>query len=197
MSLRLFVAVTPAQAPLARAAEALQALQPLAPNAKWVREGALHLTLAFLGKTEEARLADVTAAMDAAAARHAPMSLALEGGGSFGSARSPRVLWVGVGGETDRLQALQADLAQELRARGFALEERAFKPHLTLARAREPRGDRALAAGAEALHDFQGGAGEVPALELFHSTLTPKGSCYELRHVSRLIGGAEGVAPQP
>jgi 2'-5' RNA ligase len=188
MPLRLFVAVTPAASPLQKAEEALERVRPLAPDAKWVKPTALHLTLAFLGDTEEARLSDVATAMDLAAARQpAPLQLSLAGGGGFGSPRAPRVLWVGVGGEVERLAALQGELAKELRARGFSLEERAFKAHLTLARARAPRGDRQLAACVEALQSFDGGSGPVERLELFHSTLTPQGSRYELKHASPLV----------
>jgi RNA 2',3'-cyclic 3'-phosphodiesterase len=186
MSLRLFIAVTPAPEPLVRTEERMRALRELAPNAKWVRPEGLHLTLAFLGATDEERVPDVMAAMDEAASRHPPLNLSLEGGGGFGSPRAPRVLWVGVGGDAPRLMALQADLARALKARGFGLEERGFHAHLTLARSREPRGDRALAGCVQALQGFDAGRGEVPALELFQSTLTPAGSHYALVHASRL-----------
>ncbi len=189
MSLRLFVAVTPTPEQLARTRERIRELHELAPHAKWVRDEGLHLTLAFLGDTEEARVPDVTAAMDEAASKHPPLTLTLAHGGGFGAPRTPRVLWAGVGGEAERLGLLQADLAAGLRARGFSLETRPFHAHLTLARSREPRGERGFVECVRALQGFDAGSGQVGALELYRSTLTPTGAHYELEHASPLRGG--------
>ena len=85
----------------------------------------LHLTLAFLGETEA--LSEATAALAAIRAR--PFSLSVGGPpGHFDD-----VWWAGV--TADRaLKDLALSLQADLRRRGFSLEERPFRPHITLVR---------------------------------------------------------------
>ena len=87
----------------------------------------IHLTLAFLGEVPEARLAEARAA----AAGREPVAIRLDCVGSF---RRARVAWAGSLEPNEPLAALQSALAGRLRERGFALEDRPFAPHLTLAR---------------------------------------------------------------
>lgn len=120
------------------------------PGVRWADPDGLHLTLAFLGELDDERLAAATQSASEVAAAHAPFTLRLAGLGTFGSARSPRVIWVGVEGEKASLLKVQSALADDLEARGFPREERAFSPHLTLARLKKPLSDDALTALARA-----------------------------------------------
>ena len=116
------------------------------PEVRIVDVAGLHLTLAFLGELDNAHLAAATEAAEEAASAHAPITLRLARLGTFGSARSPRVIWVGLAGEVAQLGALQSTLADALAARGFPREARPFAPHLTLARIKKPLSDDLLAA---------------------------------------------------
>lgn len=116
------------------------------PEVRFVDVAGLHLTLAFLGELDNAHLAAATEAAEEAASAHAPITLRLARLGTFGSARSPRVIWVGLAGEVAQLGALQSTLADALAARGFPREARPFAPHLTLARIKKPLSDDLLAA---------------------------------------------------
>lgn len=66
--------------------------------------------------------------------------------GIFGPAHSPRVIWISVAGDLNRLLGIQSQLAARLVASGFPPEERAYAPHLTLARIKEPLTNQELAA---------------------------------------------------
>ena len=123
------------------------------PEVRWVDPASLHLTLAFLGELDDARFEAATQTARPVAGVHAPFTLRLAGLGTFGSARSPRVIWVGLAGEKARLLALRAALTDDLAARGFPREERPFSPHLTLARIKTPLTDDALTVLARALHE--------------------------------------------
>ena len=81
----------------------------------------LHLTLAFLGETD--RPAQAEAALNAVSGR--PFSLAVGGPpGHFGD-----LWWAGI--QADKaLEALALSLQADLRARGFAVEDRPFQPHI-------------------------------------------------------------------
>src|SRR5690242_6218755 len=112
----------------------IERLKRMIPEVHWVDPASLHITLAFLGELDDERLDAATQAAASTAGGHAPFTLRLAGLGTFGSARSPRVIWVSLAGEKARLLSLQAALANDLAARGFLREERPFSPHLTLAR---------------------------------------------------------------
>lgn len=108
------------------------------PAVHWADPAGLHLTLAFLGELDDARLADAQAATGEAAPVVAPFALRIAGLGSFGPPTSPRVVWAGVAGDLPALARLHAALSAALEQRGFALDTRPFAPHLTLARVRAP-----------------------------------------------------------
>src|SRR5207249_2914500 len=67
--------------------------------------------------------------------------LAIAGAGAFPDARRPRVVWLGTVEGSPQLCAVAERLREALKKRGFALEERPFRPHLTIARikGRPPR----------------------------------------------------------
>ena len=186
--MRLFVAVVLGGAVGARAHEALERLRTLAPRARWVRPEGVHVTLAFLGAVEPARLAPLQEALSQVAARHPALQLGVAGGGSFGSPARPRVLWAGITGDTEALGTLQADVARSLGPLGFSPEARAFTPHLTLARAKEPRGEPALAEAARALAQEDWGRARVEHLVLFESA----GGRYVPRLEAPLQGAGSG-----
>ena len=75
------------------------------------------------------------------------------------------------------------DLAEQLDTRmerlGFEGEKRAFRPHITLARARGTRIDASLVNAAQEYKDHEFGSFAVDRLFLFKSTLKPSGPVYE------------------
>lgn len=114
------------------------------PTARVAAPETLHITLAFLGELDDDRVADATQATRDAAGESAPFWLAPGRIGIFGPEGAPRVIWVGIGGQVGRLHALQRRLSHALAARGFALDGKAFSPHLTLARLNAPPGEAAM-----------------------------------------------------
>jgi RNA 2',3'-cyclic 3'-phosphodiesterase len=168
---RLFFGVPvpgPARAPLEAA---LPRLEPLLAGARLAPPGGWHLTLAFLGQVQP-ELADAVVRVGEAAAAGAPAArLRLEGSDVFPNGRRARVLWAGIGGDTDVLVRLAASLAAECKAAGLRFEERPLVPHLTLARfstpAPVPEAALELVAGAAAA----GAAWEARELACYRSIL--------------------------
>lgn len=149
--MRLFVALRPSGEALSHLAEALSTDRTNRPD-QW------HITLAFLGDvTSPAVLYD---GLRAAADRTAPFELSLAGSGSF--ARS-RVVWIGIGGDLDRLSALTAEVQRACRSAGVARTGRLFRPHLTVGRT--GRLDPAT------LTNYAGPPWRVTEVELVHSVL--------------------------
>jgi len=147
---RLFVAVTP-PAPvldhLAAAVADVRARCPADLNATltWTLPAQWHLTLAFLGEVDDATADRLGPRLARLAGRHQPLQLAVAGAGGFGSARRARVLWAGVQGEREPLRRLaQGVTAAAGRERIEVAGGRGYRPHLTLARARQPTDVRGL-----------------------------------------------------
>ncbi len=186
--MRLFVALDLAVPVHEQLTQILGELHELAPRAKWVKAENIHLTLSFLGELPEERVPEVVLALNAVASRHPPLRLHTAPGGSFGSRRKPRVLWIGLQGELELLRALQRDVAQAMTAFGVEEEHREYTPHLTLARARDPRGDPTLAECLEPLSKVEPVESLANELMLVRSHLSREGSRYEVLHRALLTG---------
>jgi RNA 2',3'-cyclic 3'-phosphodiesterase len=101
----------------------------------------------------------------------APMTLRLAGGGRFGSLRRPQVLWAGLAGDVDALTALAARLARGARSLRLPVEDRPFRPHLTLGRWRPGR--PADATLADRLAHYRGPEWPVGEVALVQSSPSP------------------------
>lgn len=152
---------------------AAQVIEQHRPNvqAKWVRADKLHLTLVFLGNATPAHVEGFKPVIDALARRHAAFQLELAGAGTFGTARAPSVLWLGVAGALEPLRELQADtqralLTQPLPGLSPNEHERAFTPHVTLARSKH---SAAFAEVSKALAGLRSSAFTVAHLALYES----------------------------
>ncbi len=134
--MRLFIAINLPDAEKTRLTQALHAVAALDLPARWVESDSLHITLKFLGEVPQPRLPAVAAALAEAAAGAAAFAVALSGFGAFPSLARPSILWVGVQAGPDmaelhgRIEAAYAPL-------GFPPDERAFRPHITVARVRK------------------------------------------------------------
>jgi 2'-5' RNA ligase len=176
--MRIFVAVA-LNAALREAVAGLRSrLNAAASSLRWVPPGNLHLTLKFLGEIAERRVARVTDAVREVAGRARPFSIVLAGMGAFPSPRRPRVVWVGVGQGADELVALARDLDTTLRRMKFPKEARPFRPHLTVARAKQSGPVPDLAGPLGALGGVVVGTQAVDALFVMESMLHPSGAIY-------------------
>ncbi len=166
-----------------------RAAGPAARDARWTDPATLHLTLAFLGEVPAAQVEAVARAVEAAAAAGRPLDLEVAGLGAFPSARRPRVLWMGVRGDVAGVRALAGVLAARIGGTATATSTststptsiaapKPFSPHLTLARARSPRGAPSLARLLEAPPP-EPLAWRATALVLFESHLGPRGARHE------------------
>jgi 2'-5' RNA ligase len=124
---RLFVALRP---PPAMRADLLARMGGV-PGARWQDDAQLHLTLRFIGEVERPQADDIAAALGTVT-RPRP-TIALSGVGTFDHKGRPHTLWAGIAPD-EPLHALHGRINRALAGVGVAAEERAFKPHITLAR---------------------------------------------------------------
>jgi len=148
---------------------------------KWVEPGSIHLTLKFLGNILSSQVAEVVEAMEGATQGIAPFHLEISGMGAFPNLKQPRVFWVGISGELDKLSKLQRNIDSALVPLGFAKEDRSFMPHLTLARIRQgasPGERRTFGELVGASRFEEKYYIEVDSINLMKSQLTPAGAIY-------------------
>lgn len=163
-TVRVFIALAPPDHAKDELARELSPAYGTHPHLRWNRIEDWHITLAFLGELPVSTVPLLRPPLAALAAARRPLSLALRGSGTF----DDRVLWSGIGGDLDGLQALAADVRTVVKDCGIAFEDRPLRPHLTLARAR--RDDRSSTADLAArLTGFAGGPWPAERLHLVGS----------------------------
>ncbi len=154
-------------------------LTPALKGIRWIRPEAMHLTLKFFGDVSQDDVVRISEVVERNVRDIAPMVLNVDSPGGFPSLKNPRVLWLGIGGDVQRLEVLQAAIERDLEECGFPGEKRSFKPHLTLGRARSRvriiSGAEALIGGIKKLGVFRF---DVRELILFESELKPGGAVY-------------------
>jgi 2'-5' RNA ligase len=158
--------------------ELRQRVNHVAPRARitWVARERLHLTVRFIGNADEDHARDIQLAL-APPIDVPPFDLTVTGVGAFPRGGDPRVLWAGLTRGRDALERLEREVTKRLEAVRIAPEERAYNPHLTLARVREAARLRSSTLF-EGLRDAELGITRVEAITLFESRQSPKGSTY-------------------
>ena len=145
--------------------------------ASWSRIENIHLTLKFFGNVDVKRIEKIYAAAERVVKQFSTFQIGVGGTGVFPRPSRPQVLWIDVSDPSGQLSALQTKFENECEAEGFAKEDRAYRPHLTIARLRKPEGARDLT-DAHVRMQFETIAVELKELVVFRSELSSKGSKY-------------------
>jgi 2'-5' RNA ligase len=189
-SLRLFVAIRvpdSVKAALGSVQTELAAALPEKSTA-WTRPDAMHLTLRFLGRVEDRRVAELMERLQAGLAGFGNLDLLCERLGCFPDVRFPKVVWAGVHDTGDRLQTLRRRVVELAAEFAEKPAEKRFEGHITLARPKSiTRRDAArLAQFVEAAVERQFGLWSCSEVELVRSELLPQGSRYTTLAAFRL-----------
>jgi 2'-5' RNA ligase len=174
--MRLFVAMDIPGDVRAALSAIVAKLRPICPKARWTRIEGLHVTLKFIGETPDARVPEIRSALALIAPRP-PIAIHFRGLGFFPNAKWPRVFWAGVESGQD-LAALAAAVEAALHPLSVAREDRAFAPHLTLARFDPPRSQDALQSSLEKLGALEFGGVTANEFHLYQSVLKRGGAEY-------------------
>jgi RNA 2',3'-cyclic 3'-phosphodiesterase len=136
--LRAFLAVPPDPEWSESAARLVAEIEPGSPPAGWTRPSSWHVTLKFLGAAARDALAVFSRAVGPVAAALSPLDLASAGPAVFPAHGPARVLGIAIGpaDAVARIADLVRTAEREARTLGLAREDRAFHPHVTLARIR-------------------------------------------------------------
>ncbi|HEY8561401.1 MAG TPA: RNA 2',3'-cyclic phosphodiesterase [Pyrinomonadaceae bacterium] len=150
----------------------------------WDKPEKLHLTLKFLGNSDDAQIKEVENIVAGIAAETARFKLRIGETGIFPNARSPRVLWINVKDEAGNLARINDRLEAACEKIGFEREKRKYVPHLTIGRVREPNRAKDLAR-AHLGTKFEPVGVEISEIVIYESKLLPTGSVYSVvsKHV--------------
>jgi 2'-5' RNA ligase len=187
--IRAFVALPLPHEVERRLATIIADLSKRSREVKWVRAESVHLTVKFLGDTDEKLIYRIGAALDAIAAESQPMVSVIDRLGGFPSLKRPRVIWAGGGEPLDPAVRLAGRGDAVTAEFGFDRETRPFKAHLTLGRVREGRRVDDLARYIES-YRVEPCEMRLDRLVLIKSILTPQGAIYQRLHEALLGGGA-------
>lgn len=178
---RLFTAIDiGARQPLV---ELCQRLDDTGSAIKLVAPENIHVTLKFLGDTDEAKIPVIEDAMRTAAEEAEPYRATMRGVGVFPHLDYIKVIWVGVDDE-GQTKRIAETLDRELAEQGFKKETHEFTPHATVARMKGGRGKDAICSLVETHDDTVFCDFEVDAIQLKKSELRPEGPVYTtLSHV--------------
>lgn len=175
--MRVFIAIELPNEVKAALTALQEELQQTRADVAWTKADNFHLTLKFLGEVETYLVSHITNACREAAASASAFSLQIKTTGVFPNVKQPKVLWAGLAGELDKLQALHRQLDAKLHALGFAKEARAFNPHLTLGRVKSLKNVAAVTANL-LMSDLPALSFFVSELVVMQSQLHPAGSIY-------------------
>ncbi len=146
---------------------------------RWVKPGNIHLTLRFLGDTQETLLPVIGEELQARVNSLNPLTLTTDKIGCFPDPGRPRVIWVGLTGDLEHLENLYQLVEQTVIDFGWEPEKRRFTPHLTLGRVNDSR--KAAEARLPYGDVLVGQEFNIESISLIESTLTSSGAIYTPR----------------
>src|SRR4051812_44642844 len=175
--MRLFLAIELPPDVRAHLVEVRHRLEIALPKVAYTKAENLHVTLKFLGDVEAKRVGAIAESL--ALIKPPRFELHAAGIDCFPSRGPIRIITAALAGTLPPLRALVESIEQRCKFLGFEKEQRAYRPHVTIARARPVLSAkfRQLAADAT-LGIWPGPVVEPAEFVLMESQLSPEGSTY-------------------
>ncbi len=151
---------------------------------RFTRAEQLHVTLKFLGYVSRDRIPELAAAGERLAGQCPIIETQMTGVIAFGRPNRARALVVEIAAHPS-LSRLADELEAAVEPLGIAREERAFRPHVTLARIKRPGNARDLLEAAK----LEPLALSFTELRLYESALSSEGGVYTVLRALPLAGG--------
>ena len=153
---------------------------------RWESHDKFHITVKFLGNVEERSLPAVLSTINSIAGRFTAFQVVYENLGCFPTARSPRVIWIGCRNDDGTLASMKKELDGALEPLGFEIEDRDFRPHLTLGRVKGQRKIEDLISMVKNIN-FGPRTAMIDSIIVVKSDLRPGGSLYTSLQRTRLL----------
>lgn len=147
-------------------------------NIKWTNPENIHITLSFLGDTEEEMINAVSAMLKEKFEGFGKFELVIKGSGVFKSLADPRVIWTGIE-PSPGLISLNEAILNGLKNTGIKIENRPFNPHLTLGRIKTVKDKNVLKSLLEKYRNSEIQKTIIDEVILFESILLNTGPIYK------------------
>lgn len=143
----------------------------------WVEPENIHLTLRFLGQITDTQLEEIKKIVESIAKKIKKFNMDLGVIGAFPDIANPRIIWIGINFGFNQLNEINAELEDKLETINFAVGEKYFHPHLTIARVKSLDKKNTLDEIVQKIHPQQLPA-TIDKLVIIQSELTPQGAKY-------------------
>ena len=157
--------------------ECINELKKLQINAKIVETENMHLTLKFLGDTDENLIDEIEKIIKDTIINIQPFEIILKNLGIFPNQNYIKVVWIGVE-NTEPLKKIAETIDTKLNNLGFEKEKRPFSVHLTIARIKSAKNKEKLIQLINKYQNIELQKIKINKIILKKSTLTPKGPIY-------------------
>lgn len=147
-------------------------------DVKLVEPHNIHITLKFLGDTQEHLIDDIAKCMHDVAKKNSPFPISLKGTGVFPNQNYMKVIWIGIQDMTNSITTIAKQLDYLLEPLGFMKEKRGFSPHLTIGRVKTAKNKNNLIAILNNTSNTDFASQQVTTIQLKKSDLTPSGPIY-------------------
>jgi len=193
--IRAFLAIPSDGLWVESARDLLARLEPALPRASWTKPSSWHLTLKFFERIPPDPVAAFRSAIGRVAAELVPGEMRTGGAVVFPARGPARVLGVGFAPSPalDEVSRLAREAETQARALGLPEEKRAFHPHVTLARLRNPWPDAAVETFLREVQAWSFPAWQARACVLYESRLLPEGAVHAPLEEWSFTGGPRGV----
>ena len=154
-----------------------KSLGELGAQLKFVDLENIHLTLKFLGDTDEGLVGNIVEIMKASVEGIEPFTIEIRGTGVFPNPNYMKVLWVGLE-NAESLITMAKSIDNGVSKLGFKREKKGFHPHITVARVKGPRKKNEVQ---QILRNYQNetfGSQYVDCIRLKKSVLSREGPTY-------------------
>ncbi len=186
LDMRLFIAIDIPKELKTQLQKLQDALAKSHADVKWVNSDNIHITMKFLGETQDEKIEKLKIFLDEITKKTQAFRIRVGTLGAFPGPGSPRVIWVGVTKGEDQLSALAGLIDAACDKLGFDPETRPFSSHLTIGRVRSPKNrDKVKELILKTPFEFSEDVA-VNIITLYQSTLSKTGSTYTVLHKSDL-----------
>ena len=144
---------------------------------KLVEPENVHITLKFLGDSDEDKIDQIEKIMKDAVKEIDSFEIQLKGAGVFPNQNYIRIMWIGIE-NGEKIGKIANKIDEKISELGFEKEKRRFSAHLTIARVKSAKNKEKLLQVIEKYRDTEFGNLKVESIKLKKSELTPKGPIY-------------------
>jgi len=144
---------------------------------KLVEPENVHITLKFLGDTDEALIDSIEEIMKESVKESEPFDIKLNGAGVFPDRKYIRILWIGIK-NGENIGKIAKKINEQISGLGFEKEKREFSAHLTFGRVKSAKNKEKLLQIIDKYRDIEFASIKVDSIKLKKSELTPEGPIY-------------------